>query len=87
MDLTYVPTDIMHGSGRIYIKVDPQVDDFLDTQFLVYALGRSAGKKHLQATQLVESCWENGNGCLTEDISHGQIFGGLQVYNPFKEDE
>jgi predicted nucleic acid-binding protein len=144
------------------MNVDPQMQYFLDTNILVYAYDRSAGQKHEQAVQLMESCWENENGCLSvqvlqeffvtvtrklatplnhqtarqivadlaqwrlhapatsdllqaidlqhdlqlsfwdaqvvqsaaslgckqllsEDLSHGQAYGGVQVINPFKE--
>lgn len=144
------------------MNVDPQVQNFLDTNILVYAYDRSAGQKHALAVQLIESFLENENGCLSiqvlqeffvtvthklatpldhptarqivadlaqwrlhttatsgllqaidlqhdlqlsfwdaqvvqsaislgckqllsEDLSHGQAYGGVQVINPFKE--
>lgn len=48
--------------------VDPQADYFLDTNILVYAYDRSAGKKHALAVELVERCWENENGCLSLQV-------------------
>jgi len=145
------------------MNVDPQVDYFLDTNILVYAFDRSAGYKHSLASQLVEACWENENGCtsiqvlqeffvtvtrkiaaplqhsvakqivadlaqwrlqspeagdllqaidlqqnyqlafwdaqviqsatsqgckqmLSEDLNHGQLYGGVKVINPFKDE-
>ncbi|RPI33071.1 MAG: PIN domain-containing protein [Chloroflexota bacterium] len=41
---------------------------FLDTNILVYAYDRSAGKKHTTAVQLIRDCWENENGCLSIQI-------------------
>jgi predicted nucleic acid-binding protein len=50
------------------MNVDPQVQYFLDTNILVYAYDRSAGQKHEIARQLMESCWENENGCLSIQV-------------------
>jgi predicted nucleic acid-binding protein len=50
------------------MNVDPQVTYFLDTNILVYAYDRSAGRKHSLAAQLVEACWENENGCLSIQV-------------------
>jgi predicted nucleic acid-binding protein len=50
------------------MSVDPQADCFLDTNILVYAYDRSAGRKHTLAAQLVEMCWENENGCLSIQV-------------------
>ena len=50
------------------MSVDPQLDYFLDTSILVYAYDRTAGQKHTLASQLVESCWENENGCLSIQV-------------------
>jgi len=50
------------------MSVDPQLDYFLDTNILVYAYDRTAGQKHMLASQLVESCWENENGCLSIQV-------------------
>ncbi|OGO62487.1 MAG: twitching motility protein PilT [Chloroflexi bacterium RBG_19FT_COMBO_50_10] len=50
------------------MSVDPQVDCFLDTNILVYAYDRSAGQKHTLAVQLMESCWEYENGCLSLQV-------------------
>lgn len=146
------------------MKVDPQVQYFLDTNILVYSYDGSAGQKHKLAAQLMEACWKNENGCLSiqilqeffvtvtrkianplnyqiaqqivadltqwrlhvpgasdllqaiefqqnyqlafwdaqviqsatrlgckqmlsEDLNHGQVYGALQVINPFKEME
>ena len=50
------------------MSVDPQVAHFLDTNILVYAYDRSAGQKHNLAAQLMESCWENENGCISIQV-------------------
>ncbi len=50
------------------MSFDPQVDYFLDTNILVFAFDRSAGKKHNLASTLVQSCWENENGCLSIQV-------------------
>ena len=50
------------------MSVDPQQDYFLDTNILVYAYDSTAGRKHTQAMQLVEGCWENENGCLSLQV-------------------
>ncbi|MCI0521204.1 MAG: PIN domain-containing protein [Chloroflexi bacterium] len=41
---------------------------FLDTNILVYAFDRSSGIKHDIAADLVRSCWENGNGCISIQV-------------------
>jgi predicted nucleic acid-binding protein len=41
---------------------------FIDTNILVYAYDRSAGKKHRLASQLVKNCWELENGCISIQI-------------------
>lgn len=50
------------------MNVDPQVQYFLDTNILVYAYDRTAGQKHELAVQLMKSCWENENGCLSIQV-------------------
>ena len=50
------------------MNIDPQVAYFLDTNILVYAYDLSAGRKHSLATQLVEACWEEENGCLSIQV-------------------
>ena len=50
------------------MNVDPQVQYFLDTNILVYAYDRTAGRKHELAVQLMKSCWENENGCLSIQV-------------------
>jgi len=50
------------------MNVDPQVQYFLDTNILVYAYDLSAGQKQKLAVQLMESCWENENGCLSLQV-------------------
>ena len=41
---------------------------FVDTNILIYAHDRSASAKHEQARALIESLWENGNGCLSIQV-------------------
>lgn len=43
-------------------------DVFIDTNILVYAYDLSAGNKHSTAQQLVNTCWEEGNGCLSLQV-------------------
>jgi predicted nucleic acid-binding protein len=50
------------------MNVDPQATYFLDTNLLVYAYDRSAGRKHSLAAELVKACWENENGCLSIQV-------------------
>jgi predicted nucleic acid-binding protein len=50
------------------MNADPQTEYFLDTNILVYAYDRSAGPKYNRAVQLMEGCWENGNGCLSIQV-------------------
>jgi predicted nucleic acid-binding protein len=47
---------------------DLQLDCFIDTNILVYAFDRSAGKKHPIAVQVVRDCWENETGCLSIQV-------------------
>jgi predicted nucleic acid-binding protein len=142
------------------MNVDAEAVYFIDTNVLVYAYDRSAGKKYEAAVELLKACWEYENGrvsmqvlqeffvtvtrkiaspldvpsarqivadlaqwrlhapeaddllqaidfqqnyqlsfwdamvvqsavrlgcswLVTEDFSHGQVFGGVQVVNPF----
>jgi predicted nucleic acid-binding protein len=50
------------------MNVNPDLRYFLDTNLLVYAFDRSAGQKRDQAAQLLESFWENENGCLSIQV-------------------
>ena len=50
------------------MDVDPTVAYFLDTNVLVYAYDRSAGRKHSLAAELVEKCWESENACLSIQV-------------------
>jgi predicted nucleic acid-binding protein len=50
------------------MSVDLLVEYFLDTNILVYAYDRSAGKKHSLAAQLMEKCWQKENGCLSIQV-------------------
>jgi predicted nucleic acid-binding protein len=50
------------------MNADPQEPIFLDTNVLVYAFDRTAGRKREQALQFVTGCWENENGCLSLQV-------------------
>jgi predicted nucleic acid-binding protein len=50
------------------MSADLQADCFLDTNILVYAYDRSAGRKHAIAAQWVQDCWKNQTGCLSIQI-------------------
>jgi len=50
------------------MSANPAGNLFIDTNVLVYAYDRSAGKKQAIAAQLIESCWDNGNGCLSIQV-------------------
>lgn len=41
---------------------------FVDTNILVYAHDRSAGIKHIQARELIQSLWDSGNGVLSTQV-------------------
>ena len=41
---------------------------FVDTNVLVYAHDRSAGRKHHQARALLERVWEAGNGIISTQV-------------------
>ncbi len=41
---------------------------FVDTNILIYAHDKSAGTKHERARALLESLWENDNGCLSIQV-------------------
>lgn len=41
---------------------------FLDTNILVYAHDRSAGRKHELARELVQKLWDTGAGCLSIQV-------------------
>jgi predicted nucleic acid-binding protein len=47
---------------------DLQEPIFVDTNVLVYAFDRTAGRKREMALQLVTGCWENENGCLSLQV-------------------
>ena len=48
------------------------VDVFLDTNVLVYAVAGVAAAEALGARTL-----------FTEDLNHGQVYGSVRVVNPF----
>ena len=41
---------------------------FVDTNILVYAHDRTAGRKHLRAKALIESLWHSGNGVISTQV-------------------
>jgi predicted nucleic acid-binding protein len=41
---------------------------FVDTNVLVYAHDRSAGRKHQRARELVENLWRAGTGVLSTQV-------------------
>jgi predicted nucleic acid-binding protein len=41
---------------------------FVDTNILIYAHDRSAGRKHENARQLVERLWDTGHGVLSTQV-------------------
>lgn len=41
---------------------------FVDTNILIYAHDRSAGKKHERANQLLRELWESRRGCLSVQV-------------------
>ena len=52
------------------MNAEPQPEQlrFIDTNILVYAYDRSAGRKHTAAARLVEQCWGDENGCLSIQV-------------------
>jgi predicted nucleic acid-binding protein len=42
--------------------------EFVDTNILVYAYDRSAGKKHLLASNLIQKLWQSRQGCLSIQV-------------------
>jgi len=52
------------------MNVESQAEQlrFIDTNILVYAYDRSAGRKHTAAAQLVDQCWDDENGCLSIQV-------------------
>lgn len=41
---------------------------FVDTNILIYAHDREAGRKHEVAARIIEDLWENKNGCLSTQV-------------------
>lgn len=41
---------------------------FVDTNILVYAYDRSAGERHVRASNLVTELWKSGSGCLSIQV-------------------
>lgn len=56
------------------MSVDARMDCFVDTNILVYAYDRSAGKKHAIAASLVKDCWENETGHLSIQVLQEFVF-------------
>jgi predicted nucleic acid-binding protein len=44
------------------------LSEFVDTNILVYAHDRSAGKKHAIARELIKRLWETRQGCLSVQV-------------------
>ena len=45
-----------------------EINQFVDTNILVYAYDRSAGTKHAIAVKLIEQCWEHGTGRISLQV-------------------
>jgi predicted nucleic acid-binding protein len=41
---------------------------FVDTNVLIYAHDRSAGRKHSRAQELIRELWQTGEGCLSIQV-------------------
>jgi len=54
----------MSGS-QVY---DPSDYQFVDTNILVYAHDTTAGSKHTQAKELIQTLWESKRGCLSIQV-------------------
>ena len=50
------------------MNATPASDAFVDTNILVYAYDISAGDKHVIASQLVNTWWEESTGCLSLQV-------------------
>jgi len=42
--------------------------EFVDTDVMVYAHDKSAGRTHQLATELVQRLWDSGRGCLSVQV-------------------
>lgn len=47
---------------------DEALLEFVDTNIMVYAHDRSAGRKHTVAKELVRRLWDSGRGCLSVQV-------------------
>lgn len=60
---------------------------FVDTNILVYAFDRSAGRKHLRAKQLVRELWETQAGVISTQVLQELAFClRRKVANPLSAD-
>lgn len=50
------------------MSAEPQIGFFIDTNILVYAFDRSAGRKNQIASKMVRECWDNESGCLSIQV-------------------
>ena len=50
------------------MNVDYDPDCFLDTNILIYAFDRSAGKKHDIAAKIIRDCWKNETGRISIQV-------------------
>ena len=62
--------------------------EFVDTNVLVYAHDRSAGKKHEIAKELVKRLWESRQGCLSVQVlQEFYVTVTRKVAQPIKPEE
>ena len=62
--------------------------EFVDTNILVYAHDRSAGKKHEAARELVKRLWETRQGCLSVQVlQEFYVTVTRKVAQPIKPEE
>ena len=47
---------------------EPRNLQFVDTNVLIYAHDRSAGRKHILARDLIRKLWQSGEGCLSVQV-------------------
>ena len=47
---------------------EPRNLQFIDTNVLIYAHDRSAGRKHILARDLIRTLWQSGEGCLSVQV-------------------
>ena len=47
---------------------EPRNLQFVDTNVLIYAHDRSAGRKHTRAQELIQGLWRSEEGCLSTQV-------------------